>query len=320
MSSDYAPILAYDIWPDCTATVATDTGITPCEGAALRWIHTDLNTPGLAAWCDTYLPPLASRTLLAARTRPRVDTHDDGLVITLRGINLNAGAEVEDMVSLRLWVTANLVITVRKMRIFALDDLRDQIARNDAPPTPARMIARITESLVDRIETVSLDLEERASDMEIAVYDKGTAAPPELARLRRTVITLRRHIGPLSDALAHLAQIETPLIEKGFRNRLRHTANRAKRSVDEVHEVADRLTALSDHIDLHFDARLARNGYVLSVIAAIFLPLGFLTGVFGVNVAGMPGTENPQAFAILCAAMILIGLLLYLVLRWTRWF
>ncbi|MEJ6398741.1 zinc transporter ZntB [Yoonia sp. 208BN28-4] len=320
MSSDFTPLLAYDIWPDGTATFAPDSNPVPCEGASLRWMHTDLQMHGLAQWCEDKLPPLASRTLLAARTRPRVDTHDDGLTITLRGINLNDGAEVEDMVSLRLWVTADLVVSVRKMRVFALDDLRDQIAQNDAPPTPARMIARITESLVDRIETVSLDLEDRASDMEITVYDQGDSPPPQLARLRRSVITLRRHIGPLSEALADLARVETPLIEKGFRNRLRHTANRAKRSVDEVHEVADRLNALSDHIDLHLEGRLARNSYVLSVIAAIFLPLGFLTGVFGVNVAGMPGTENPQAFAILCGAMVGLGVLVYLVLRIIKWF
>ncbi len=320
MTPEFVPVSAYDIWPDGSARAADDNTATPCAGAALRWIHTDLTTPGLEEWCEANLPPLAGRTLLAARTRPRVDTHDDGLVITLRGINLNEGEEVEDMVSLRLWVTPTLIVSARKMRIFALDDLRDQIARNDAPPTAARMIARITESLIDRIETVSLDLEDRTSDMEIAVYDNNEGAPPELSRLRRSVITLRRHIGPLSDALAHLAIIDTPIIEKSFRNRLRHTANRAKRSVDEVHEVAERLNALSQHIDMHLDARLARNGYVLSVIAAIFLPLGFLTGLFGVNVAGMPGIDNSHAFAILTGAMAVIGVLLYLVLRLIRWF
>lgn len=320
MSSEFAPILAYDIWPDGTATVAPDTDITPCAGANLRWIHTDLNTPSLPDWCETHLPPLASRTLLAARTRPRVDTHDDGLAVTLRGINLNDGAEVEDMVSLRIWVTKTLVVSVRKMRVFALDDLRDQIKANDAPPTAARLLARITESLVDRIETVSLDLEDRTSDIELAVYDHEKDAPPDLSRLRRSVITLRRHIGPLSDALAELAVIETPIFEKSFRSRLRHTANRAKRSVDEVHEVTQRLDALTEHIDLSFEARLARNSYVLSVIAAIFLPLGFLTGVFGVNVGGMPGVDNPQGFWILTGAMVVIGLLVYLVLRLIKWF
>jgi zinc transporter len=320
LSAKPIPVAALDIFADGTAQNATDTAPVPVEGAAFRWLHFDLNTPDLKEWCLENLPPLAFRTLLAQRTRPRVDVHDDGILLTLRGINLNDGQEVEDMVSLRLWATENIVITVRKQRIFALDDIKTQITTGDAPDTPVRLIARMTERLVDRIETVSLDLEDRAEEMEQSVYEKEAPPPPDLAPLRRSVITLRRHVGPLSEALVELAKIDTPLIPKPFRNRLRHTANRAKRSVDEVHEVGDRLTALADHVELQQDARLARNSYVLSVIAAIFLPLGFLTGLFGVNVAGMPGTGHPDAFLILCGIMVAIGIILYLVLRWIKWF
>ena len=318
--SNPTPVSVFDMFPDGATHQSTDTTARPAEGALFRWLHFDLNTPGLADWCRENLPPLAFRTLLAQRTRPRVDVHDDGILLTLRGINLNDGQEVEDMVSLRLWATKDLVITVRKQRIFALDDIKTQISTGDAPDTPARLIARMTERLVDRIETVSLDLEDRAEDMETSVYDNFGPPPKDLSPLRRSVITLRRHVGPLSEALVELARIDSPLIAKSFRNRLRHTANRAKRSVDEVHEVADRLTALADHIELQQDGRLARNSYVLSVIAAIFLPLGFLTGLFGVNVAGMPGTTEPNAFLILCASMVGIGLFLYIILRLIKWF
>jgi zinc transporter len=320
LSVNPIPVSALDLFADGTSHPVTDSTVSPVEGAVFRWLHFDLSTPGLDEWCRTYLPPLAFRTLLAPRTRPRVDSHDDGILLTLRGINLNDGQEVEDMVSLRLWATPTLVVTVRKQRIFALDDIKSQIITGDAPDTPARLIARIAERLVDRIETVSLDLEDRAEDMEDAVYDRGAPPPSDLAPLRRTVITLRRHVGPVSEALVDLAKIDTPMIPKSFRNRFRHTANRAKRSVDEVHEVGDRLTALAGHVELQQDGRLARNSYVLSVIAAIFLPLGFLTGLFGVNVAGMPGTQSEHAFIILCAAMVGIGIVMYIVLRWIRWF
>jgi zinc transporter len=313
-------VAAIDLFLDGSAKTAPDVSITPCEGAAFRWMHFDLNTPGLKDWCRENLPPLAFRTLLALRTRPRVDAHDDGILLTLRGINLNDGHEVEDMVSLRIWATETLVITVRKQRIIALDDIKTQIMTGDAPDTPARLIARMTERLVDRIELVSLDLEDRTETLETSVYDRKAPPPPELSPLRRSVITLRRHVGPMSDALVELSRVETHIISKQHRSRLRHTANRAKRSVDEVHEVVDRLTALADHVELQQDARLARNSYVLSVIAAIFLPLGFLTGLFGVNVAGMPGTDDPNAFLILCSSMVLIGLVLYVVLRWIKWF
>jgi zinc transporter len=55
------------------------------------------------------------------------------------------------------------------------------------------------------------------------------------------------------------------------------------------------------------------------VSAAIVLPRGFLTGLFGVNLAGMPGVEAEWAFAALCRASAVLGLVLYLFFRLLKW-
>ena len=86
-------------------------------------------------------------------------------------------------------------------------------------------------------------------------------------------------------------------------------------SSDLIAERRERLAALSDHLDMRQNARLSRNSYALSVVAAVFLPMGFLTGLFGVNVAGMPGTENPMAFVWLTLASLGMGGAVWLVLR-----
>ena len=59
--------------------------------------------------------------------------------------------------------------------------------------------------------------------------------------------------------------------------------------------------------------------YVLSMITAIFLPLSFLTGVFGMNVAGLPGTEAPDAFTTLMMAMGGIAVVMLIAMLWKRW-
>lgn len=315
------PLCAFDIRSDGQVLIVADIA-SPIDqqDVVYRWLHFDLATAGLEGWCHVTLPPLAARALLAVKTRPHVENHEEGLIATFRGVNFNEGAELEDMVSLRLWMTDRLVVTVRRERVFAMEDLANQMRSHDAPPTPARLVARVTEHLVARIEQISLDLELRTDQLEEAVYDNDSRDVTTLAPLRRSVIKLRRHIGPMTDALKSLATIETVLIPKKLRHRLRDTANRATRSVEEVHEVTDRLIALSQHVDLNNDTRLAHNGYVLSVIAAIFLPLGFLTGLFGVNVGGMPGVDSDLGFLILCVAMVVIGAFGYVILRWLRWF
>jgi len=59
--------------------------------------------------------------------------------------------------------------------------------------------------------------------------------------------------------------------------------------------------------------------YVLSIVAAIFLPLSFLTGLFGMNVAGLPGTEDPQAFFITVGLMVGSAIGIGFFFKWQGW-
>ena len=54
-------------------------------------------------------------------------------------------------------------------------------------------------------------------------------------------------------------------------------------------------------------------------LSAIFLPLGFLTGLLGINVGGMPGADNPMAFWYVCGGLLVVVLLQLLILRRARW-
>jgi zinc transporter len=59
--------------------------------------------------------------------------------------------------------------------------------------------------------------------------------------------------------------------------------------------------------------------YLLSVVAAIFLPLTFVTGLLGMNVAGLPGTEDSSAFAVALLAMLGFGAGLGVIFKWKNW-
>jgi zinc transporter len=59
--------------------------------------------------------------------------------------------------------------------------------------------------------------------------------------------------------------------------------------------------------------------YALSIVATIFLPLGFLTGLLGINVGGIPGIENSLAFLIVCIVLVLVGIIEFLIFKLKRW-
>ena len=66
--------------------------------------------------------------------------------------------------------------------------------------------------------------------------------------------------------------------------------------------------------------RMNQTMYIISVFTAIFLPLGLLTGLLGINVGGMPGVESPAAFWIVCGLLLVISAGLVLLLKMKHWF
>ncbi|SMX41878.1 zinc transporter ZntB [Actibacterium lipolyticum] len=321
MTRSLSPLAAFDINEDGRATAITEAwpDAKPGTGARWRWLHLELSDPNMATWVQEHLPPVAANALVQAETRPRCDAHDGGIILNLRGVNMNPGQETDDMVSLRLWVTDRLIVSSRLRKIFAVDEIRKEAVAGTAPASPDAFLQRLVEGLTDRLEAVSLSLEDATDALEDAILEEDDLQATALAPTRRKVIRIRRYVGPQREALHRLTQSDNILVGPHSRQLLAESANRATRIVEELDSVSARLTALQDHLYAEHSARMSRNGYVLSVVAAIFLPLGFLTGLFGMNVAGMPGTEWAHAFAVVSMIMALIGVGLFALFRVLKW-
>ena len=326
MTADLKALAAYDIRPDGTATEVAEPWPLPAPAheGSWRWLHCDRTDPAFVMWAAAHLPSHVRATLLAVETRPSTEVVDDGILLTLRGINLNPGAENENMVALRVWATEKLVITTRFRRVFAVDEIVQDIRAGSAPVTAISFVSRLVRTLTDKIEAVSTQREDATDAIEEVLLDEEPDAigtgEREISQLARSIIKLRRHIAPQREALSRLAAVELPYIGRAERYELSEVASRGLRIVEELDSIRDRLASLRQHVESLHAARIGRQGFVLSVVAAIFLPLGFVTGLFGVNVAGVPGTEWKPAFLVLTGLMIAVGFGLWFLFRRLKWF
>ncbi len=311
------PICVFDIFADGTTTIPTDTNLT---GAGVyRWWHFDLTDPMLEPWVRKHLHEIPAGSLVQKQTRPRCDRFESGLILNLRGINMNQGQDADEMVSVRMFVESDLLITVRRKKVFAIDMIRQAAEAQKAPPSPAEYLEDLVGRLTARVQEHVEGIDEKTDFFEDDLEDKETPMPRDLPEIRRSVIRLRRYLDPQRTALSKLALLEMPLIPPDSQLELREQANSALIAVEELDELRDRLVSVQEEHDANIAQRQARHGYVLSVVAAIFLPLGFIAGLFGVNVGGMPGVGHPWAFSILCLGMVALAAVMYLILRWVRW-
>ncbi len=283
--------------------------------AGFTWLHLQRDAPGNDARLDKAgLDGFVHAALVADETRPRCTFHGDGAVLILRGVNLNPGAEAEDMVSIRLWIEAARVISVGVRPLAAANELIAAIDRGQAPESTGGLVARLAIRLSDGAEPVVAALNERIDALEDAVSAPGIRG--ELADVRRAATQLRRYMVPQKDALTTLDMDEMGWLSQSARGRIREAAERVARLGEELDEIRDRAQIVQDQI---IDARaeaMNRQMLVLSVAAAVFLPLGLITGLLGVNVAGIPGANWPPAFWVLCGFLLAVGAgLVWLFLR-----
>lgn len=287
------------------------------------WVHLDYTAPQVQRWMreESGLGSVICDALLAEETRPRCTTMGAGLLLTLRGVNLNPDSDPEDMVAIRLWSDGQRVISLRRRRLLAIQDLRDAIAGGQAPRTCGELIVMLSERLVARMADILQSLEERVDELEEAVLtEESHQLRPRLAQVRRQSILLRRYLAPQREALTRLHGEKSAWLGEHERLLLRETADRTTRYIEDLDTARERAAVVQEELNSRLSEQMDRRMYVLSIVAALFLPLGFITGLLGINVGGIPGADVSDAFLMVSFGLVILVAAQILIFKWRRWF
>lgn len=290
----------------------------------LAWVHLDVAHPDTREWLKenvNYLDPIVLDALLAAETRPRIMEVDQGLVMILRGVNLNENADPEDMVSVRLWVDAHRIITLRRRRLKAVVDIHERLLEGKGPKNSGDFITQLTSRLFERMEPVMSDLDEQIDTIEERIIDHPDPDErQDITNIRKRAILFRRYIAPQKDVMTHLRLSEQIWIDNTHKRHLQESLDRVTRYVEDLDAIRERSQIVKDELANALSDRLNKNLYILSVISAIFLPLGFFTGLMGINIGGMPGVDNPDAFWIFSGILVAIVAAQMIIFKSLKWF
>ena len=286
------------------------------------WLHFDAADPETSQWLLSAggLNMVAASALTTEETRPRVLRRGDNLVLTLRGVNRLPGADAEDMVSLRIWTNGSRLISARLRPLQSTDRLVDELLSGEGANTIPGLLVDWVEYVVDDMADSIASLELDVAAAEAAIDDADpTSTRQSIVVLRKRALQFRRYMAPQREALSRLST-ETPTwLDEYHRVRLRDIADRLMRYIEDLDQIRDRAILAQEELAARLADEMNHKTYVFTIVAVLFLPLGFLTGLLGVNVAGVPGVDEPQAFNYLiasCAAMML-ALLAYF--KWQRW-
>lgn len=325
MPSDQGIIYACTIEGDGKGAVLSGADISKTiKDDALAWVHLDANDPASREWLTkeiTYLDNIIIDALLAEETRPRILEFEKGALMILRGVNLNENAQAEDMVSIRLWVDQHRIISVQLRPLKVTKDIQNRLMEGKGPKNSGDFVVALTSRLFERMEPVFSELDETLDNVEERVMeDPDTKERQEITAIRKQAILFRRYIAPQRDVIAYLRTSEQPWLDQTQKRRLQEALDRVIRYIEDLDTIRERAQIIKDELANALADKMNKNMYVLSVIAAIFLPLGFLTGLMGINIGGMPGVDNANAFWIFSGMLVAVVALQTVLFKKLKWF
>jgi len=290
----------------------------PTAERPVLWIHLCRTEPGVQGWLEQLLdiPEPTAELLTSDESRPRAFREGHALVATLRGINFNPGAEPEDMVSLQLWSDGHRVVTLRRLPLQTPRAVLQTIDKGAGPTDAGALITALTERLIEQMGASIVDMNEAIDALEDDEERLDTdEALTKIATIRRNCLALKRHMSPEHEALQNIAHGAPEWFEDHDRREIAESIDRLRRFLDDIDISKESAVVLQDEIRARSLASSERTQHVLTVVAGVFLPLSFITGLLGINVAGMPLTQPDSGgfwiIVAVCCAILVVELMLF---------
>lgn len=311
------------------AYVVTRTGVretSPAEALTARrgfvWIHLTSREEEVQHWLlDTArLDRFVIEALTALETRPRCDQVDGGAVLNLRGMTQATMQSSDPLASIRLFAAGTRVISVTRLPLDALDAARRAIEAGavlDAGDLITVIAGAITEQLDPQVAELGDSLDACEEQIEAR---EAFELRRKVNHARRTAIGYRRFLYPQRTALEKLATLPVRWLSDDDRLHISAAADRAARMAEELESIRERAALIHETLtDLRAEL-IDQRSLLIAVAAMVFLPLTFITGLFGMNVEGIPYDKHPTSFWVITIFCLIVaaGVTAYFVRR--HWF
>ena len=287
-----------------------------------HWLHFFRESLGTQKWLfehDFDEPVIESLT--DEDTRPRTTVFPDGILLNMRAVNTDTEEDPYEMLSMRLFIQKNRVVSTSLKHIHILKDLAEVIKGGYPPANRSEFLAYVIELITDRIEPYVAEQKDSIYDIECRLID-DSELPKQgiISEIRRSVITFSRYLSPQKDALLKLMSLKENLFTEDDKIIVTESINSTRRFLEDLESTNNRCHILKDDITAASTEKMNKNMYMLSIITAVFLPLSFLTGLLGVNLGGIPGAENPGGFKFFSIVLSAVLILQFALLRISKKF
>jgi zinc transporter len=236
--------------------------------------------------------------LLGSDTRIQARVLDDGFLAILGDLHHDFNLDPEAFGTIRVYVTRRLIVTCRRQRVRSVDRVRREMESTRDDRSPLDVFTLLLEEIVEGFVALAADLGERVENLQDRILaGHATEHSGDLAQVRHVVARFRRHVLANRTLLQPLSRrIAAAVADDRQREQLRAPLEQLEATAQDMDLIMERSRLLQEEIASRLGEATNRNLYLLSVVTTALLPITLITGVFGMNVGGLPFLVSKHGF------------------------
>ncbi|SFP41407.1 magnesium transporter [Nitrosomonas cryotolerans] len=295
--------------------------------ALITWVNVDgLNDTSVIEEIgqELNIHPLVLEDILSTHQRPKLEEYEDYLYLVAKGISLDRQQHFHlQYEQISILLLANYVVTFKEK---ADDTFKPIYAHLQNGKARLRQFGSdylayvILDTIVDEYFVVEDSLDEIIDSLEDdLLLDANTRILRDIQQLRRELITMKRSISPLRDLLAIIQRTDTVLLQEKTLRYYGDVYDHVLRVTDSLDSYRERIAALQDIYLSSISNKMNETMKILTIFASIFIPLTFITGIYGMNFEYMPELKWRWSYPLLWVLFICISIALLIVFKRKKW-
>ncbi len=233
------------------------------------------------------LHPLVLEDILNTTQRPKLENHGDYIFIVVKMLHYSEKSGTVEAEQISMILGPHFVISFQEKEGDIFNPIRERIRTQESRlrNNGADYLAyRLLDTIVDHYFAILENMGEKIVAVEDELMKNPTTDTlAEIHRLKREIIFLRKSIWPLREIISSLEREESPLIKDSTEIFLRDVYDHAIQVMDTVESFRDMVTGMLDIYLSNLSNKMNEVMKVLTIIATIFIPLSFITGIYGMN-------------------------------------
>ena len=287
----------------------------------LRGIHDTVLIQSIGTQFSIH--PLALEDVTDIYQRPKLEVYSDDLFLIIKAFHWNPQTNTLTTEQVSLYLRDGELISFQETASDLFSQIRERIIGRSGRirHRGADYLAyAIMDGVVDRYFQVLDQMEERMEGLEDQILeDPNPAIKGEIHRLKKQVVLIRKNVAPLREAIAEFSKVELPWVKE-------ETLPFTRDLIDHIRQTLEMIESHLEVLNSLYDLFLSELGYrnnqviqLLTLISAIFIPLSFIVGLYGMNFRNMPELTWNYGYLYAWVLMILVALGLIFYFRRKKW-